>query len=768
MTKDQRHIVLILLFALAIIPLAVIEKSAAALSNTQKELSFNPPEGYYARDIQLKIEYPDPNVEILFTMDGSEPTPANGEFYSHSILIGAGQQPATVVRARVRFPDGSLGPTTSATYLGAGIALPALSIVAELDDLWGEETGLYSHPYGRGIGWEKAAEVTFLDRDQQLAFHVPAGLRIHGNSTRGIEKKSLRLYFRREYGLNRLDYPIFAGSELPDLVDIDSLPKSFKRLVVHDGGQDFAYPGYGANWTLIRTQLMDALANQVDFPTTQSRPVLLFLNGEPQGVFLIRNYADRWYLADEFGVQETPLDESKIHWDHLLEFIETHDLKDAANFAYVQSQVDLANLIDYFVLQMYATDTDWLYTNVRRFLPDSQGGRWNYLFWDVDYSFGLAPWTDYDYDMVDYVFNATRPGMEKEAAPFRRLMENPDFKAAFLARTADLLNTVLAPERVEKLVDALAAELQPGVQLESALWSSPGDWENSIQYLKEFAGKRPDLFRQHLAEHLDLSSYRIRFDPPKVGGQLAVDGVLLGGRSWDGQYFQETRVLVTAVPEPGFQFAGWLGEAETGEGGIDLPGTPQLSLSVDRPLALTASFEPAPKEAVRPGDVIISQVRLNADRAGSDLIELQVVRPGGVDLRGWRLTDNDTKLATDEGSLVFSRNAALAHIPDGTLILILVPSDGRTPTGEDDLSVWDGQMVLNAGGAQVDTRADPWFDLVQGDDLVLLSPGPGPDPDDDRGVAFLHIGDYNQMIVTPETFGVLADGVTTGMKMIDP
>ncbi|MBN1317407.1 MAG: CotH kinase family protein [Anaerolineales bacterium] len=771
MTAEKRHTILILVALLAIIPLAVLERGRVNSAGRESALSFNPPEGYYRQDFLLRVEYPNPDVRIIYTLDGSQPSLENGQLYTQPIPVNIEQSTAVVVRARVFLSDGNPGPVAGANYLNADVSLPVLSLVAEPDDLWDAEKGIYSHPSRRGIEWERPVEVTYLDHNHQLAFHVPAGLRIHGNSTRRIEKKSLRLYFRQEYGLNRLSYPLFVESGLPGAVELDlTMPEAFKRLVVHDGGQDFAYPNYGANWTMIRTQLMNELANQVDFPTTQSQPALLFLNGELQGIYLIRNYADRWYLADEYGVQEIPLEQSKIRWDYLLAFIEANDLGDPDNYAYVQSQVDVDNLIDYFVLQMYATDTDWLYTNVKRFLPDTQGGRWNYLFWDVDYSFGLAPWTDYDFDMVDYVFNAERPGLEKEANPFRRLMENQDFRNAFLARTADLLNTSLAPDRVKAHIDVLADELRPAIQLESALWSSPGDWEASVAYLREFANKRPDFFRQHLIEHLDLGGvFRITFNPPAAEqGWLAVDDVLLGSKPWEGAYFQGFELDVQAAPAPGYCFAGWTVETDDPEAVVELASTPQLLLTVDQSMALTPVFEPAQRESVQPGDVTITKVRLDDEAAGGDWIELRVNRPGGVDLRGWRLTDNDTKAAGGEGSLIFTQHASLADVPNGTTVFVVIPQAGLVLDKADDLSVWDGRMILHAGNDQLEYGVDRWFDLVAGDNLVLLSPGAGPSYKDDRGVAFMNIGDYNHSMVTSASFGVLVDGVTTGMKTIDP
>jgi hypothetical protein len=128
------------------------------------------------------------------------------------------------------------------------------------------------------------------------------------------------------------------------------------------------------------------------------------------------------------------------------------------------------------------------------------------------------------------------------------------------------------------------------------------------------------------------------------------------------------------------------------------------------------------------------------------------MRPGGVDLRGWRVTDNDTKRATDEGSLVFADHPALARVPRGTTIRVnLAPA----PVPPDDLNAWDRRIVLYAANGNLDTHTDPGFNLGPGDNLVLLAPGPTPALGDDRGIAFVAAG----RAVTPASFGVLADGV---------
>ena len=132
--------------------------------------------------------------------------------------------------------------------------------------------------------------------------------------------------------------------------------------------------------------------------------------------------------------------------------------------------------------------------------------------------------------------------------------------------------------------------------------------------------------------------------------------------------------------------------------------------------------------------------------------------PGGVDLRGWRVTDNDNKTATDEGSLIFPDHPAFASVPRGTFILIIATktanNDARYP--QDDLKVWDRRLVLYAGNGHLDIDSDPWFNLGARDNLALLAPGPTESWADDQGIAFLS----TSPAVTPASFGVLVDGLT--------
>lgn len=269
------------------------------------------------------------------------------------------------------------------------------SLIIDPADLWDPERGIYANPQGEGRTWERAAEMTYVDKDRSSGFHAPLGVRIHGGGSRSFEKKSLRLYFRQAYGLDRLDYPLFSGEV-----------QSFKHLVLHNGGQDCPnmHRGPLGNWTLMRNWLVDRLALQMGGHAVQDQPVLVFVNAEPWGIYQLRERIDRHFLADHYALEEIDLikapgldpgqtveEGDSQHWDHLLRFVQEHDLREAEHYAYVQSQIDLSNFIDYNLFQIYLAHEDWPRHNMIQFRPRVQGGRWQWIFWDSDGGWGAGP-----------------------------------------------------------------------------------------------------------------------------------------------------------------------------------------------------------------------------------------------------------------------------------------------------------------------------------------------------------------------------------------
>jgi hypothetical protein len=181
------RIIFFTLLALAILYLVGLftARQLPAGASFTLEPVFSPSGGYYNQDIRLVISAPNPDADVIFTVDGSVPTCTVGTIYTQPIHLSAAMPAVTVIRARVVLPDGEPGPVASASYfVGAPATLPLLSLIIAPDDLWGPERGIYVNYEERGDVWERPVDVTYVDKDRLSGFHVPAGIRIHGEGSR--------------------------------------------------------------------------------------------------------------------------------------------------------------------------------------------------------------------------------------------------------------------------------------------------------------------------------------------------------------------------------------------------------------------------------------------------------------------------------------------------------------------------------------------------------------------------------------------------------
>ncbi len=746
----RRRIIYLLLFSLICIMLFVVARWVDAQKTFRLSNQLVPMPllatlpGIYADDVAVYLSSPrTPNAQIIFSLDGSMPQPGQAPIYEQPIALRADAPGMTVIRARTVLPDGRISEPVTASYLvGMETSLPVLSLVVAPDDLWGEQ-GIYKNYEMSGEAWERPSVVSLFDENGRLAFTEAAGVRLHGQASRLFDKKSFRLYFRDVYGHRRLNYPLFAGNPVT----------SFDDLVVHSGGQDSS--ASSVNWTLLRTQLMSHLAREVDAYSTYNQPVLLFLNGDLWGVYNLRERMDETFFHDHYGLQGVEIvdslfrnedrTEAAYDWRALGDFAAANDLSDPEKYAIVASQVDVDNMIDHYILQMYAANTDWPHNNERVFRTDDALGRWHWALWDVDYAFGLSPSSAVGVDMVTWLMAPDRPEVEFYGRLFRAMMDNPAFRNQFLVRSADLLNTTLQPDNVQAKIDTLAAELRPDIGYEVARWSSPGNWEQSMLDLSDFAQKRSDLMWQHYVEGFGLAGTAVITLNDSAGGTVLVNERWTPQRPYTGTYFQDTTIQLRAVPDVGYRLAGWLVD---GERVADTATSTLLSTGVlQHPITDNSTITP---EFVREDGSVVGAASF-ADYAlddwqtgvvcADDGTWVKVELHDSTDLRGWRLTDNDTPDSDAEGSLVFADVPEFAKVPAGTTLTIVLP-DTAVGNPPDDLqtNLLDREMTLYTTNPNLDTMQDVGFRPVAGDSLVLLNSA-------NQTVAMVTIGDETDLIV---------------------
>ncbi len=771
-------------------------QAAAALG---EGVRFLPAPGVYDHAVLVDLRPVREGRSLIFTTDGSLPTLATGARYTRPVRLAMDYPGVTVLRAseivlssrgqwEVVADDAGAVPTASYA-VGLEGKLPVLSLVASPDELWHEHWGILANPWERGRDWECPVHLSFYDRegtgDEEAGeFTIAAGLRVHDSELPALhsdaaatEKLPLRLYFCNDYGPDpRLNYP---------LLDVPS----YEHLLLLPGDRS-------GRWTLLHEQLVTEAARDLGLRVAEGRYVRLFINGAPWGIYRLTERVDRFFLEDHYQIQDADVvrggraeEGSAEDWRDLMDWLAAHDLADPANYAHLQAQINVANFTDYAILQLYFGFPGGDLVAVR-----PQGGRWFWVYGGGGAASVRAGGYASRFAHRPEAAMAALPGGAAEddvALLLRALLANPAYRADFAHRAADVLNTALAPSAMQNRVTRLADLLAEDIGAEVARWPLPasirpddGDprtvWEQNVAALRSaFVPRRPDVLRERVAALADLAmppgAATVRFESsPAEGGTIYVNGISARALpAQRGAYFVGDTLALIAAPAPGYRFVQWAGAAAGSTKTLSLPVTADLQ-------RVEAIFAPiiegsAESAAPQPDDVVINELWINDDgtryaSAGScanagcpiegDWIELWVRRPGGVDLRGWRLTDNDTQAGREEGSLIFPALTSLAEVPPNTVILIVATETPANAVAfaEDDVDPRDGRLRFYVGNGALDATTDPGFGISpREDNVALLAPGPDAGAfEDDVGVDFVAEGNA----VTPYSFGVLADGVT--------
>ncbi|HSH01114.1 MAG TPA: CotH kinase family protein, partial [Anaerolineae bacterium] len=609
--------------------------------------------GYYEADFQVELQFPVEGARILYTRDGREPDWEVGQVYARPLAVRAEQGEITHLRARVAWSDGMLGPVASVTYFGRNsYQLPVLSLHLDPASLHDPETGLLTNPLATGGAWERPVVVSYLAGDRQSAFHLPAGVRLHGEMSRLNQKKGFRLYFRGEYG--GAEDTVAEGTAAEDTAWLDyplygEGVSRFKRLVIHPGGGDS--PEGDAPWTLLRNQLTTVMAAQLVSSGTpmaaRTTPVLLFINGEPWGIYQLRERLDEFFWETHYGTSEIDLLDTpelvsgaeqvmlgdREHWDQLMAYVGAHDLSEEEAYAYVGAQIDIEQFIDYYLLGIYSANIDWPHFNVRQFRPRTAGGQWRWLWWDTDRSWGYGEMSDARWDMYPAVLAESHPlTTGRHTLLWRALLANDDFRGRVLTRLGVLLNTVWSSPAATATVDELAAGLAADIAWEEGRWPSEAAvWAEQVAAVREFVAERPDYLWEQTAAALGVVGETQLRVTGMEGGQVALGTTVLVGEMWEGRFFAGTEVVVTALAAEGYRFVGWA----DGEMGVQRVVSLEGEEVLLRPL-----FEERGRGEL--GPEVIKGVGWDVARE-----VVWVETAAAVDMRGWEITDRDSRVAVD-------------------------------------------------------------------------------------------------------------------------
>jgi hypothetical protein len=230
------------------------------------------------------------------------------------------------------------------------------------------------------------------------------------------------------------------------------------------------------------------------------------------------------------------------------------------------------------VAATFYANGDFGTNNLRLWRPRTPDGRFRWMLYDIGHG-----WPDASYDTISWVAATTWEGMPSGAA-FR----NASFREKAARVTSEWTSTFLAPASAAADLDDMAATVAPAMDAQLARWC-PGatfdGWLASMDWARSFAEGRAPAYRQQLRAALGLGAnvaVSVDVDPPG-SGRIGLT-TLEVAPPFEGTFYAGVPATFRAIPEVGWAFDHWEGDATGAEGTVGL--TPLDDV------ALTAVFVP--------------------------------------------------------------------------------------------------------------------------------------------------------------------------------
>lgn len=616
---------------------------------------FSKKAGFYEGSISVELTTSNTNSEIRYTLDGSDPN-ENSSLYTQSINLDE----TIVLRAR-SYESGLLpGNIVTNTYLfNENTTLPVISLSTDPDNMFDRFIGIYRN-YKQD--WERPVHIEFFETDKQQKFSEDAGIKIGGNNTRGRAQKAFHINFRGRYGPEKIEYQVFP--ELPIF--------EFTNLYLRAAGNDWDQAHF-------RDGLLQTLVQDFQIETQAYRPATIFLNGEYWGILNIRQRYNEQYFLSEYGVDPENLDliehahpndfmtvkEGDLEaFDALFEFIANNDLSESNNYEYIQDKMEIDSFMDWLIAEIYFNNTDWPTNNVMMWRPRTNEGKFKWVLFDLDWSYGYQRTRLGDADENTYKGNTLTWALGEDkmmtGTMFRKLLQNEEFKTEFINRFADYLNTVFKPVHVKGLISEFQANLEPEMPRHYERFKNDpiSKWYEYVTIVENFAEHRPQYIRQHIQNYFGLTKtvqLSTHIDD-LAAGHITLNHIAIDDSVWQGEYFSDVPVRVTAVPNMGYRFSGWTGDIES----EDMTITQILSDDI----SLTAHFV---KDTSALDYVVINEINYHSSDEfnPNDWIELHNPTDKAIDISGWKIKDKkeeegfvipDNTVIESMGFWVFSEN----------------------------------------------------------------------------------------------------------------
>lgn len=493
--------------------------------------SMSQPAGFYQGTVTLAISTTEPNGEIRYTLDGSEPGPASA-LYSGPLELTQ----TTVVKAATFSSNPLIEPSFVQfnTYFVNETHTLAVISVASNDVIELANGNQTLRPIG---------SIEYFDKNGERKARTYGELNSHGQDSWANDQRSLDWISRDEMGYNA------AINET--LIPALSARDEYQRIILRAAGDDnypAAHHPENEGSAHVRDAYIQNLAIRggLHLDVRKSEKCVVYLNGQYWGVYDIRektddhDYTDYYYGQGKFDIQyvktwgwtwaEYGGDQAINDWHAIRSYILNNNMNNPDKFKYVEDRYDYKSLIDYVIVNSFTVCTDWLNYNTgiwRGLNPEGTHQKWGYVLWDNDATFdhyinytGL-PSTQYDAPPCNPEGLSGGSDPEQHIRVLNKLRTNQKVERYYVTRMADLMYTVFGCENMLGYLDSIENLIDPEMARHAQRWDGTyAEWKNNLDELRDFIANRCNILPGLMEDCYDVEGpfqTVIKVEPPLSG-----------------------------------------------------------------------------------------------------------------------------------------------------------------------------------------------------------------------------------------------------------